>query len=277
MTAADLLRHVCAPLVGVGLLAACATEPVVTPRLPEGRIAVTFARFPPQANFNVFAAGKGPAAGELGAKGAAGGAAVGAIAPVAIAGPYGIVLYPFMAPFTILAGAMVGGAAGIGSGLEHGLSTEDAEKVSALIDMAVSQLGVHEQVARRVVEKARKGGYAVELLPQLGPKSVGDVSSYAELRTTYAGVLELTMQQVGMEVRKGEPARVALVMKLSARTVCFVNMCVAGIKAFDWNGRPRAVSIWAERGANFLGTDFDGGYDTLAQYVWEILFPERNS
>ena len=120
------------------LLAGCATEPQA-PMMPPGPVAVVPARYPPEADFNVYARGKGAAAGELGTQGMASGAAAGVIVPLGM-GPVGVAAYPIIAPFTILAGVVVGGTAGATYGAIHGLPADQVAKVSALVDQAVSQI-----------------------------------------------------------------------------------------------------------------------------------------
>jgi hypothetical protein len=252
------------------LLSGCASRPV-PPLLAEDRVAVIPARYPPQANFNVYARGKSAAAGRLGAAGAGKGAAIGAIVPLE-AGPAGMVAYPIIAPFTILAGAIVGGAIGAGSGAIHGLSAEDAERVSVLVDQAVQQLGIHEQLARRVVERAHGGGKQADLVLDAGPLAAEQEMNYSGLGATHGAVLELTMDKVGMSARKGDPPRIALEMQVSARVVNLKGGSVSGIKQLKWAGRPRNLQEWATGGSDLLAANFEEGYETLAQYIWEIVF-----
>jgi hypothetical protein len=42
----------------------------------------------------------------------------------------------------------------------------------------------------------------------------------------------------------------------------------------NWAGPPRSLDDWASGGAEVLASDFREGYETLAQYVWEMVFPE---
>lgn len=181
-------------LLGILLaLAGCAIEPK-TPVTPPSPLAVVTARYPPQADFNVYARGKGAAAGELGTQGAASGAAVGVIAPLGM-GPIGIAAYPVIVPFTVLAGIAIGGTAGASYGAIHGLPADQATKVEALVDQAVAQIGIHEQVARRVVERSQLGGKSATLLDRAGPSDIGDAPDYADLKPTHRAVLELAVDK----------------------------------------------------------------------------------
>ena len=258
------------------LLAGCASAPK-TPVIPPGPLAVVPAQFPPQADFNVYARGKGAAAGELGTKGAASGAAAGAIAPLGM-GPIGVAAYPIIAPFTILAGVAVGGTVGATYGAINGLSADQAAQVDALVEQAVNRIGVHEEVARRVVERSRLGGAPATLLPQAGPRADKETPGYAELKQTYRAVLELAVDKVGMAARKGDPPRIALEMKLRARVVSLGEAGVSGDKRLEWAGKPHELDDWQAGGAELLAGEFERGYENLAQYVWEIVVaPARPS
>jgi hypothetical protein len=269
------------PLVSVPmcamLLAGCAAPPPPPePVLPDGRIAVVPARYTPEANFNVYARGKSEASSELAKEGAAAGAAAGAVAP--LQGPgVGVLLYPFIAPFTILGGTIAGGISGQASGAVRGLPDEEAAKVSAVIDQAIHQLGVHVQISRRVVERARHFGWQVELVQVAGPGSPKENLEYGDLRTQYDAVLEVVVDKVGMAARKGDPPRLALEFQMHARVVDWSGKGVAGVKALEWAARPRPYDKWASASAELLAADFDEGYETLAQYVWEMLFPQTGT
>lgn len=250
-------------------LASCTIEPR-KPVIPPGPLAVVGARYPPRADFNVYARGKGAAAGELGTQGAAGGAAAGVIAPLGM-GPIGVAAYPVIVPFTVLAGIVIGGTVGASYGAIHGLPADQAAKVEMLANQAVAQIGIHERVARRVVERSRSGGKSTVLLEQAGPGDAGATLDYADLEHAYHAVLELTVDKVGMAARKGDPPRIALEMKLRARVVCLGEDGVSGEKRLEWAGKPHGLEDWQAGGAELLAREFEQGYEDLAQYVWEIL------
>ncbi|MEW5770141.1 MAG: hypothetical protein AB1831_07210 [Pseudomonadota bacterium] len=256
-------------LVALALLSGCVTTPPA-PALPPGPVAVVPARHPPQADFNVYALGKGAAAGELGGQGAATGAAAGALLPVEM-GPIGIAAYPIIAPFTILAGIVVGGTIGASYGAMHGLPADQAAQVRALVDQAVNRIGVHEQVASRVVARAQALGVPASLEAQGGPGSGAEKLDYAALRPAYRGVLELAVEKLGMAARKGDPPRIALEMKLRARVVPLGEGGIAGEQQLAWSGKPHPLGAWRTGGADMLAAEFEQGYDTLAQYVWETV------
>lgn len=263
------LRLFASYLGSMVFLSGCVTMPP-TPRLPDGPVAVVPARYPPQADFNVYARGKGAAAGELGGQGAASGAVVGALIPVSM-GPIGVAAYPIIAPFTILVGLAVGGAVGVSYGTMHGLPAEQAERVGVLVDQAVNQIGVHEQVARRVVERAQARGIPTTLALDAGPRTAEERPDYASLRPTYRGVLELAVDKLGMAARKGDPPRIALEMKLHARVVPLGDAGIGGEVQLAWSGKPHPLGEWQSGGADMLAAEFEVGYDTLVQYVWEAL------
>jgi hypothetical protein len=263
------LRLLASYLGSLVFLSGCVTTPP-TPRLPDGPIAVVPARYPPQADFNIYARGKSAAAGELGGQGAASGAVAGALLPVSM-GPIGVAAYPIIAPFTILAGLAVGSAVGVSYGTMHGLPAEQAERVGVLVDQAVNQIGVHEQVARRVVKRAQDRGMSATLAPEAGPRTAAERPDYASLRPTYRGVLELAVDKLGMAARKGDPPRIALEMKLHARVVTLGDAGVGGEVQLEWSGKPHPLGEWQAGGADLLAAEFEAGYDTLVQYTWETL------
>jgi hypothetical protein len=143
--------------------------------------------------------------------------------------------------------------------------------VEALVDQAVAQIGIHEQVARRVVERSLKGGKSVTLLDQAGPGDIVDAPDYADLKPTFRAVLELAVDKVGMAARKGDPPRVALEMKLRARVVTLGEDGVSGEKHLEWAGKPHDLAAWQTGGAALLAGEFEQGYENLSRYVWEIL------
>lgn len=259
--------HIRIGAIGLLLLAGCETTPI-TPVIGPGPIAVVPALYAPETNFNLYARGKGTAAGELGVKGAAGGAAAGAVLPLGL-GPYGVAAYPIIAPFTILTGLLLGGVAGASYGAINGLSTEQVQQVDNLVGRAVHQIGVHEQVARRLVEPSRPGRISMTLLAQSGPRDAKRAKDYAELKQTYRAVLELAVDRVGMAARKGDPPRIALEMHVRARVVCLAAPCVSGERDAEWAGKPRSIKAWQAGGAALLEAEFEQAYETLSQYVRE--------
>jgi hypothetical protein len=253
------------------LVAGCATVPEA-PRLPPGAIAVVSGRYPPKADFNIFARGKGAAAGDLGGKGAASGAAVGAVAPLQL-GPLGIAAYPIMAPFTILAGIVVGGAVGATYGAMHGLSAEQVERVNALAERAIAQLGAQQEVAKRVAAKARGRTLTFELVSGIGPQAMGETPDYGELRPQFGAVVELAVDRITMAARKGEPARIALEMNLHLRWMTLAEPRVSVDKHFQWAGKPITIDEWQAGGADLLAREFERAYENLSDYATENLVP----
>ena len=97
-------------LLTITALGSCTTASQPLPYLSPGKVAIIPAQFVPESNLNTYAQGKSAAAGQLGMEGASEGAVAGALAP--LQDPYGVILYPVIAPFTILAGTLVGGTIG---------------------------------------------------------------------------------------------------------------------------------------------------------------------
>ena len=254
----------------LGLLAGCATPPLDR-QIKSQRVAVVPARFLPEADLSVYARGKEEAAGELGAKGVVGGALMGMVAPL-YAGPYGIIGYPVIAPFTIAAGAVAGGVFGAAQGATHGLPAEDVQRAEALFDEAVRQGGAHGRIAEGVADRVRSSGVSAEIVKEMGPEDPELEPTYAEL-TGFGTVLELGLTHLAMFTWRGETPRVSLALRLRVRVVALDGGTTPGTMHLKWTGRPRTLAEWFG-GAGVLEADFREGYDTLAQYVWEIFFPE---
>jgi hypothetical protein len=264
-------RRRAAALVAALALGACATEPP-RPVLPAGggRIALVVARFEPQTNFNAYAQGKGAAAGTLGAEWAAGGAAAGALAP--LQDPVGVALYPVIAPFTILAGALLGGTAGGIQGARHGLSGEDAASVHKAVDEAFAALKVQESVAARIAGTAAARGRPLERptgAEALGPRNEKDAPDYRTLLAAgYAAVLECTVTSVRVVAKKGDPPRVALELALRLRGV---DAGGSSVRQLTYKSRPEPVARWAENGGALIRAELETGYRELADDVAALL------
>jgi hypothetical protein len=264
-------------LVFIVLTGGCATtnqnQPL--PKLSPGKVAIIPARFVPESNLNIYAQGKSAAAGKLGTHGVAEGAAAGAIAP--LSDPYGVALYPLIAPFTILAGALIGGTIGASQGLMHGLSAEDAQAVSTIIDNALGRMYVQAQVATRVTEQAQIIGYNVTYLTDVGPTTIEELPAYQDLALEdYNAILELSVTSIKFAAHKGDPPRLALEMKLRSRVVALSGSSVSGTRYIEYKSRPRIVEKWTANHGQLMETEFNTGYSTLSQYVCEIYFPSAS-
>ena len=62
-------------------------------------------------------------------------------------------------------------------------------------------------------------------------------------------------------------------MEMNARVVDLDEKSVSGVMPLKWAGRPRPVGEWECGAEEQLSRDLEKGYETLAQYAWEILFP----
>lgn len=268
-------------LVFIVLTGGCATtnqnQPL--PKLSPGKVAIITARFVPESNLNIYAQGKSAAAGELGKHGAAEGAAAGAAAAgeIALSDPYGLILYPIIAPFSILAGALIGGTVGASQGLIHGLPAEDAQAVSAIIDNALERMYIQAQVATRVVEQAQIIGYDVTYLPDIGPTTIKELPGYQDLALEdYDAVLELSVTSIKFAAHKGDPPRLAVEMMLRSRVVALSGSSVSGIRYIEYKSRPRIIEKWSANQGQLMETEFNIGYSMLSQYVCEIYFPSAS-
>jgi len=243
------------------------------PKLPDGRVAVVAARHAPEAHISVYARGKTAAAKELRKVGREEGARSYGVG-YGGGDPISLALLVLSEPVRREAGKLAGEEAAQKSAETYALSDEQATKVSALVDQAIHQLGISEQVARRVVERASRSGRQVELVPDAGPSTPKEARSYTGLSGQYDALLEVVVDKVGMAARRGNPPRLALEFQMHARVVDWKGKGAAGIRTMGWAARPRPFPEWTSASAELLAVDFEEGYDTLAQYVWEMVFPE---
>ena len=262
-------------LIGIFAISGCTTMPeraLVT--AAGGAVAIAPARFEPETNFNEYALGKGTAAARMGAGGAAEGAAFGAIAP--LANPYTIWAYPLIAPFTIIAGAVVGGAAGVGIGTMHGLTEEDADALHKAVDKALASLKMQEAMALRISEATKTIGRPLvwtDSVRNLAPRTDKEQPDYrAVIGAPFSAILETSMMSVRLSAKKGEPKRIALEMTLRVRGVDSVS---ATSRQFEYKSRPRPVSEWADKGGALIQEELEIGYRELADDVaaWLVAVP----
>ena len=252
-------------------LAACASEPP-RPLLPPGaeRVALVAARFEPETSFNTYAQGKSAAAGKMGATSAAEGAAVGALVP--LQDPVGVALYPVIAPFTIIGGALAGGVFGSVQGARHGLSAEDAAAVHRAVAQAFAALKVQDAIAARIAEAAAARGRTLERAEgaaALAPGSPKETPDYeAVLGAPYTAVIESSMMSVRFAAKKGDPPRVAMEMTLRVRGV---GASGTASRLFEHKSRPEPVARWAEDGGALIRRELDNGYRELAADVAAVL------
>lgn len=260
-------------LLLVTLISGCATEARIQPEFPDGKVALVPAHFTPALSLNTYAEGKGAAAATLGAEGAGGGALIGAVVPIQM-GPLGIALYPIIAPFTIIAGTLVGGVIGTTTGAIHGLPADQAAMTRKLAQDALGNEGIQLTVAKLVESILRQRGNNVFLASEYGPVDKADFPGYANLPGTGVdGVLEVAVMSLGMAATKGTPPRISLEVKLRTRVIIPKLNQVRHEQILEYWSRPRPVADWVANGNELLIDQIKTALDALAKDTADVYSP----
>jgi len=255
-------------------VAGCAVAPASAPA--PGRVAIVPSLVAAGASRSVEAQGKGASARDKGASGAASGALFGALAPPLTMGPVGIVAYPIIAPFTIVASAIAGGAYGAIQGSSLGLSESGALKARAMAEQAINEAVSSEPVAAEIASLAGARALPAELLPYSGPIERSEAPTYAFLRGRFDSVLEIGTPAVEITSPKGTPTRLAFRVSIHARCVGLsAGDCPA--RSFEWLGRPRSLGEWNAGGATMIRAEFELAQRELARTIFWSYFPDAGS
>lgn len=262
-------------LLLVTLISGCATETRIQPppEFPGGKVAVVPARFTPALSLNADADVKGAATAQFGAEGAGGGALMGAVVPLQM-GPLGIVLYPFIAPFTIIGGTLVGGVIGTATGAMTGLPADQAAITRKLAQDALGNEGIQLTVAKLTESMLRQRGHKVFLVSDHGPADKSDFPGYADLAGTGVdGVLEVAVMSLGMAATKGTPPRISLEVKLRTRIISPRPNQVPYERILEYWSRPRPVEDWVANNNALLVDQIKTALDALAQDTADVYYP----
>ncbi|NJD36616.1 MAG: hypothetical protein FIA96_17625 [Betaproteobacteria bacterium] len=260
-------------LLLVTLISGCANEARIQPEFPGEKVALVPAHFTPALSLNTYAEGKGAAAATLGAEGAGEGALIGAVVPIQM-GPLGIALYPFIAPFTIIAGTLVGGVVGASTGAIHGLPADQAAITRKLAQDALGNEGVQLTVGKLIESMLRQRGHNVFLVSDHGPIDKADFPGYADLAGMGVdGVLEVAVMSLGMAATKGTPPRISLEVKLRTRIISPRPNQVPYERILEYWSRPRPVEDWIANSNELLIDQIKTALDALAQDTADVYYP----
>lgn len=249
-------------------LIGCSNTDIKHVTVPKGKIAVVPAEYIPNTNFGDYAQGKAT----LGGVGA--GAAYGAIMPLE-AGAEGVILYPIIAPFTILLGGVIGGVGGATSSPEYFLREEERtakNELNSTVSQALEEVAPSNRLSERFIEKARSSDINAGLVAGIGPTAIDGEPSYEFLRARdYAAVVELAVTYVGLNVVTSDPPRLSLQMKAKARVVNFSGLDMSSVEERTYNSYPRHIEDWQSKRGMQLMEEFQKGYGELARYFSIML------
>lgn len=230
-----------------------------------GTVGIVFVANAPESNFNTFAKGRLTGAGKGAAGGAAGGAALGIAISVA-AGPFGVLLSPFL----VGGGAVIGGVGGGVAGTAGAVSTSEAEKIETAISNALSVLRIQETMAGHMVRASRA---LVDYRFYPDPVLLEKASDYGFLKGKGVDTaLEVIVERVGFEGGNGNDPIIALFMNIRERLVRTSDGNVLYEHKFTYRSAKRKFSLWSKNNAGLLSEEFDRAYQGLAEKVVEETF-----
>jgi hypothetical protein len=238
--------------------ASTATQPdtVVTERLAPGRIAIVAGSAAVQLSVHSKDT-RGSMAGKQAAHRSLNGVGAGLLMPFYM-GPLGIALYPVIAPFTVVIGAVGGGMVGAVEGAAKGMSASRLEALHPALGRAVREQKMPDAVAQRVMQQGAA-------FPHYEFTYVADRPDYQWLKAEgFDSVLELGVTNVGFEAWKGKPPSAAFEMKLSVRVVPLNGHGTSFAREFEHRGQWRAVPEWAADDGKLLDEEFNQSYAALA-------------
>ena len=182
-----------------------------------GVIAVTHARYAPEAKFETYAKGK--------ASGTARGAGEGFLSAVGQMGHCGGDFCAIAALFWIATAGTVGAVYGAVTGYQDALPAEEAERLEQSTNRLLESLAFQEKMAERLVQTVQRKTVKLIVKPEaMGPARPGENCDYGRLKNKSIGsVLEVAVREIGLATppkgvefdRKDPP--LYLVIKIDAK------------------------------------------------------------
>ena len=186
------------------------------------------------------------------------GALIGAIAP--LEDPIGIVLYPIIAPITIVAGAVIGGAYGIATSVPK----EQADKLRSTLNGFMGDFDVQKNLLSRFLEESLKTSrhqlYATDMPLQSKKIDYGVVTKANNTIT-----MDLSVDRIGFEGGKGGDPSVRFAMVVRARIVDRLEDKEVYLGYFKYSGDIQSLTAWTSTGYELLNTNVRTGIDILAK------------
>ena len=257
------------------LATGCSTSPPKGPDLPPvlfarsgppAKIAVVPAPYAPESNLAVFASDSGSGA----TKGAMGGAAAGAVVPLAL------VNHPLLIPLAIAAmpgTALIGLVVGAFSGARGATPPETAAAIERLITARLTDLRMSESTARIVVASIEKTGVlrgevlaedeltAAAVTPDYRPLAVRD----------FGAVIEVGVRRIAFTQARGTDPNLALIVTAEARLLDAVTGKPVTSRHFAYESPKYVSSLWAQDDGKLVGTEFARAQFVLGERIVETL------
>lgn len=270
-------RQLLYAITALGLLSGCAANKVdaPAPQLETGRLAVVVASYAPDKAYNLYAKGKGAAAGERAAQFAFQGAGAGAAGTliVGVHVPLLLPFVPFIAPVAAVVGAVVGGTAGVVNGAWHGLPAEQAEAIHAPIERTLREGDLHASLAQCVVTRANDFPH-YQLVPHAGPgpKDAEQAPDYRTLGAEgFRSVLELAVPSLGFEGSKSDPPEVRLQMSMRARIIPLAEEA-PWLREHTHFAAWRPAAEWVGDDGTLLQKELGEACNALAEHLAQSIF-----
>lgn len=249
-----------------------ASAPTPERTIPR-EIAVTAARFPPQAKVALLLRSKG----ELAASGAASGAAEGThvlMAGLAPAGELGALVAMLLLP--VFAG--VGAAIGAARDAPSAASAETIESGRRSVQEGIAHLDLQRSLQARVAHELRARGVAhrVEEVHDVGPTTPDEAYAYAEPDPIrQEAILEIAV--LGFEFVKAQKpdsttVNYALLMKTRSRLLAPSSRAILDELHYLHRSDPHTANEWLDDGAALFSLALRQAVDQTAQGVVHEMF-----
>ncbi len=232
-------------------------------------VAVVPAAYIPESNFLTFAKDRGTGA----AKGAGAGALHGTLymsAEAAGAGPYAVLLLPFAAALGAVVGGMVGGI----EGAVRAIPADQAKKIEATINSAISDLDVQGKLSKYIVSVGLTlKDYQFNVMRGQGPTTKNEKPDYRSLKEQNVDMaLEANVTNLGFLGGKGVDPEIAFFMDVTVRVVRTVDGTEIYSGKSSHTSRPRRFIEWARDDSAQLREEFETSYARLAEQILETIF-----
>ena len=180
-------------------------------------------------------------------------------------------------PAFIAAGTIGGAIAGeMGSGFEGGLKgipTQEAAKIQALLNQALSELEIQRAMAEGFIAEGRKRTPYLFIPLNGSERLFGDTKpDYRSLRDQGIDlVLETGVEKVGLNLGKGKDAQISVFMISRIRAIQPSDDSEIFSDTFYYESLPRTLSAW-EAGPSKLREAFEKGYGEIVETSVEKIF-----
>jgi len=266
-------------LIQLAIQSGCVSAPPVPTmevRQQFGTVAIVPAQYVPRTNLATFAKSKPAGA----AKGAALGGGVSAVAALAFANPYTMILVPFITVVATASGAVAGA---VGS-----LSSEKVQELESTVDAGIAKLDAQHALAEHVSSAVQKeSGIRLRGVDAKGPAAGAERPVYASLQSVGVdSVLEVAVSEMGFEdsgcglitgwnyafCRDKTRNSLMFFMLARARLVRVSDGAELFARQFRYHSPWREAAQWVANDAQLFTAEVDGAYRDLAERMKDEAF-----